>query len=75
MLTAGCDVGSRTAKALILENNTVLTSDDPAKLDPVESAERVMLKALEQAGLALDDLHGHRRDRLRAAADPLCPCL
>jgi predicted CoA-substrate-specific enzyme activase len=55
MLTAGCDVGSRTAKAVILENNTILTDAViSARLDPIDSARSVMNMALEQAGLALD---------------------
>jgi predicted CoA-substrate-specific enzyme activase len=58
MLTAGCDVGSRTAKAVILENDTILTNVViSAKLDPIDSAQSVMDMALEQAGLALEDLH------------------
>ena len=57
MLTAGCDVGSRTAKAVILKDDTILTEVViPARLDPIESAENVMDMALEQAGLALADI-------------------
>lgn len=57
MITAGCDVGSRTAKAVIFENNTIITSAViSAKLDPVDSAQSVMKLALEQAGLSLDDI-------------------
>lgn len=57
MLTAGCDVGSRTAKAVILKNDTILThAVISARLDPIESAENVMDMALEQAGLALEDI-------------------
>ena len=58
MLTAGCDVGSRTAKAVILEDNTILTDAViSAKLDPIDSAQSVMDMALEQVGLALDEIH------------------
>jgi Activator of 2-hydroxyglutaryl-CoA dehydratase (HSP70-class ATPase domain) len=40
MKTAGCDIGSRTAKAVIFENNTIISSAViPAKLDPIESSE------------------------------------
>ena len=43
MITAGCDVGSRTAKAVILDGSTIIASAViPARLDPVESAEKVM---------------------------------
>jgi len=58
MLTAGCDVGSRTAKAVILENNTMLASAVIlSKLDPIDSARSVMGIVLEKTGLALEDLH------------------
>lgn len=58
MLTAGCDVGSRTAKAVILENNTILTDAViSAKLDPIDSAESVMDIALAQVDLSLKDIH------------------
>ncbi len=57
MITAGCDVGSRTAKAVILEDDRIVASQViPARLDPVESAEAVMNLALDAAGLALGDV-------------------
>ncbi len=57
MITAGCDVGSRTAKTVILENNKIITSVViSAKLDPIESAESVMKLALEQADLSMNDI-------------------
>ncbi len=58
MITAGCDIGSRTAKAVILDDNKkIITSVViPAKLDPVESAEVVMKTALEQAGLSIENI-------------------
>ncbi|KPA09866.1 CoA-substrate-specific enzyme activase [Candidatus Magnetomorum sp. HK-1] len=57
MITAGCDIGSRTAKAVIFENNKIITSAViPAKLDPIESSETVMKIALDQAGLSFSDI-------------------
>ncbi len=57
MITAGCDIGSRTAKAVILEKDKVLaTAVIPSKLDPVESATTVMTQALENAELKLEDI-------------------
>ena len=57
MITAGCDVGSRTAKAVILENNKILASAViPAKLDPIQSAESVMVIVLEQADISLNKI-------------------
>jgi len=54
MITAGCDVGSRTAKAVILENDRIITSAViSSKTDPVESAETVMETALRQAELSI----------------------
>ncbi len=57
MITAGCDVGSRTAKAVILDGSTIIASAViPARLDPVESAEKVMAVALEYAGLSISEI-------------------
>jgi predicted CoA-substrate-specific enzyme activase len=57
MKTAGCDIGSRTAKAVIFENNKILSSAViPAKLDPIESSETVIQMALEQAELQMNDI-------------------
>jgi predicted CoA-substrate-specific enzyme activase len=57
MKTAGCDIGSRTAKAVIFENNKIISSAViPAKLDPVESSETVIQMALEKAKLKMGDM-------------------
>jgi len=57
MLTAGCDIGSRTAKAVILNCDNIITSAViPAKLDPRESAEEVINLALERAGASMDSI-------------------
>lgn len=53
MITAGCDVGSRTAKAVILNGDELLAGVVlPARLDPRESAESVMDEALSKAGIS-----------------------
>jgi len=58
MITAGCDVGSRTAKAVILEEENIIASAViPARLDPRESAEAVLQIALEQAGIGTEGVH------------------
>jgi len=55
MITLGCDLGSTTAKAVILENNTVLASAViPARLDPIVSAEEVIALCLKRASLTRD---------------------
>ena len=52
MITAGCDIGSRTAKAVILEKNTIISNAViPARLDPRESAAEVLEEALSRANL------------------------
>ena len=57
MITAGCDIGSRTAKAVIFEDNKVIENVViPAKLDPIDSAETVMKLVLEKAGLSMDKI-------------------
>ncbi len=57
MITAGCDIGSRTAKAVILEDDDILTyAVIPARLDPRKSAEDVMKIATEQAGISMDSI-------------------
>jgi len=57
MITAGCDIGSRTAKAVIFENNKIISSAIiPAKLDPIESSETVMKLVLEKANLKFSDI-------------------
>jgi predicted CoA-substrate-specific enzyme activase len=58
MITAGCDIGSRTAKAVILNGDSVVASQIiPAKLDPRKSAEEVINLVLKKAELSLDNIH------------------
>ncbi len=57
MIVAGCDVGSLTAKTVIMKNNEILAAQVVrAKSHPEESAREVMDKALEQAGLVIDEI-------------------
>ena len=53
MIAAGCDIGSLSAKAVILENGNILaTAVMPAGTSPPESARAVIDKASEAAGIA-----------------------
>jgi (R)-2-hydroxyacyl-CoA dehydratese activating ATPase len=57
MYTAGCDVGSLSAKAVIMKDQEILASQVIyAKPEPAESAREVMGLALGQAGLSMDDI-------------------
>ncbi|MCX5849830.1 MAG: acyl-CoA dehydratase activase [Deltaproteobacteria bacterium] len=57
MIVAGCDVGSLTAKAVIMRGNEILAAQViRAKSKPEESAEAVMKCALEQAGLVMEEI-------------------
>lgn len=54
---AGCDVGSLSAKAVIMNNGEVLASHVMfARPEPGESAQEVMGKVLEKACLSLEDI-------------------
>ena len=57
MIYAGCDVGSLTAKAVIMQDGKIVgTSLIKAKASPEESSEEVMNLALKDAGLKLNDI-------------------
>lgn len=57
MLVAGCDVGSLSAKAVILKDSAILSSSIiKSKTKPDESAEEVIGNALGQAGLTPQDI-------------------
>ena len=57
MIVAGCDIGSLTAKAVIMENGKVLSDAlIPAKTRPEDSANEVMQMALERADLTMDGI-------------------
>ncbi|MFW5937212.1 MAG: acyl-CoA dehydratase activase, partial [Desulfosalsimonas sp.] len=57
MIVAGCDIGSLTGKAVILDGDDVLASRVMrVTAAPKQSAEKVMKTALADAGLSMDDL-------------------
>jgi (R)-2-hydroxyacyl-CoA dehydratese activating ATPase len=57
MIVAGCDIGSLTAKAVIMENSKVLSSAViRAQTKPADSADQVMGKALKKGGLTMRDI-------------------
>lgn len=57
MIVAGCDIGSLTAKAVILKDGKVAASAViRAKTNPEASAREVMDLALEKAGLAMESI-------------------
>ncbi len=57
MRVAGCDVGSLTAKAVIMEDDSIRSQAViPVRTRPGDSAEAVLQQALEQAGLGREDL-------------------
>jgi (R)-2-hydroxyacyl-CoA dehydratese activating ATPase len=57
MIVAGCDIGSLTAKAVIMQDGKILASHVMrGATRPEQSAREVMDKALAGAGLALKDI-------------------
>ncbi len=57
MIVAGCDVGSLTAKAILLENEEIISSAViRTRSKPAESAREVMQTALTQAGCKRADI-------------------
>jgi (R)-2-hydroxyacyl-CoA dehydratese activating ATPase len=57
MYVLGCDVGSLSAKAVIMKNGEIVASQVIySKPEPKESAKVVIDKALEQAGLDMKDI-------------------
>jgi predicted CoA-substrate-specific enzyme activase len=57
MISAGCDIGSTTAKAVILEDRKLLSSAViPARLDPAVSAREVMDICLTQVDLSMTQI-------------------
>jgi len=70
MIVAGCDVGSLTTKAVILNNKRILSQAIISSgFKPEESAREVMATALSFAGLSTDDIQycvgtGYGRERI-----------
>ncbi len=57
MIVAGCDIGSLTAKAVLMQNEEILsTAMIRSTPNPQESAKRVMNSAIEAASLSMDDI-------------------
>jgi predicted CoA-substrate-specific enzyme activase len=57
MIVAGCDIGSLTAKAVIMENGQVLSDAVMrATVRPADSANAVMQIALDKAGMTMDSV-------------------
>ncbi len=57
MITAGCDVGSLTVKAVIMKNDEILGSElIPAGAEAVHSAQTVMDKLLGKLNLSIEDI-------------------
>ena len=57
MIVAGCDIGSLTSKAVILNNRNILSQAVMrSSFRPDESARKVMDKALADAGIGMDEL-------------------
>lgn len=57
MFVAGCDVGSLTAKAVILRENKIIAARIiPIKARPEESAQTVMDMAVEDAKISIKDI-------------------
>jgi len=58
MIFAGCDVGSLTAKALLMDENENIIAYEIMNVlpNPVRSAEEIMERTLKKAGLSFDDI-------------------
>ncbi len=57
MITAGCDIGSLTAKAVILKDGKILAAEViRAFSHPEQSALDVMKRAVEKAGISMEDI-------------------
>ena len=73
MIFAGCDVGSLTGKALILENDEIKACEIMrVRPRPEQTAHEVMAKTLNKVGLTFDDLTycvstGYGRERISFA--------
>ncbi|MBU2552475.1 MAG: 2-hydroxyglutaryl-CoA dehydratase [Proteobacteria bacterium] len=70
MITAGCDVGSLTSKAVVMKKGRILGwAVIKSKSDPGASAESVMGSALTRAGLSMGEVEdclgtGYGRERI-----------
>ena len=77
MLVAGCDVGSLTAEAVVMEDGTILGAEITRVRPRAElSAREVMDKLLDRLGISLDDIvfcvsTGYGRETISFADDNL----
>ena len=77
MMVAGCDVGSLTSKAVVLNGTKILASAIiRSKSRPEESAKEVMERALSEAALSLNDMKycistGYGRDKIAFADEAI----
>ncbi len=73
MITAGCDIGSLTAKAVILKDDNIIGQEViRVKTNPAESAETVLRLAIEKAGIDRADIAafvgtGYGKDHIASA--------
>ena len=57
MITAGCDIGSLTAKAVILKDGKIMASEVIlASAHPEKSALEVMRRTVDKAGITMEDI-------------------
>jgi (R)-2-hydroxyacyl-CoA dehydratese activating ATPase len=57
MITAGCDIGSLTAKAVILKDGKIIASEVIlASTQPEKSANEVMKRTVDKAGIKREDI-------------------
>jgi predicted CoA-substrate-specific enzyme activase len=57
MITAGCDIGSLTAKAVILKDGKIIASEVIlASTQPEKSANEVMKRTVDKAGIKMEDI-------------------
>ncbi len=57
MITVGCDIGSLTAKAVILQDRKMLASEVIlASAQPEKSSIEVMRRAIDKAGIKMEDI-------------------
>lgn len=70
MITAGCDVGSLTSKAVLMKNNRIIGSHiTKSRVKPEMSAREAMEGALQQSGVSEDQITccvgtGYGRDKI-----------
>ncbi len=75
MIYAGCDIGSLTTKAVILDDNRILCSSIiRSSRHPEESASEVLGQAMAQIGLDMNGIDkcigtGYGRNRLSLASE------